>query len=406
MKRRILGYIIALLLLFSAGIWIASRWNVWFSNIPESSFTASNISDRITLTPGEDLMTQRNVSWRCGRTLNDSRLVLVSSTDTTIWKAKGEEIKARGTHDAYYAANIVNLAPGASYKYRVETGDKLSRWYSFKMPADTLKTRRFLYFGDVQDTIGGDSHTMFEKLYKKFNNVDFWACGGDLIERPLNKYWNYLYATTDSIFAMVPILNTAGNHDYVKSFMPHIDERWTKTFVYPENGAKRALGSSYYIDMPDLRIMVLDTHGINSMMTAVSEYQWLKKALQGAEGKWKVVMMHHPIYSVRKGRDNLTVRNTFNPLIQKYGVHLVLQGHEHGYSRYIAENGEWSGNHPVYIVSVASYKMYPTKKDVPGTKIIGGKKMYQTIDYDSKNMIMRAYELDTDKLIDEVKITK
>lgn len=228
-------------MLLGVGIWISSRWNIWFSNIPETCFETSNIPDRITLTPGADFVTQRNISWRCGDKIADASVVLASAMDTTIWKAEGSIVEARGAIDAFYTAHIINLAPGDIYRYKIECGRKVFQMGYAKMCLERKRKKEGSFILVMsQDTIGGQSHEMFAKLYNKSRDVDFWACGGDLIERPLNKYWNYLYATTDSILAMMPILNTVGNHDYVKSISPYVDKRWARTFVYPENGAKRA----------------------------------------------------------------------------------------------------------------------------------------------------------------------
>ena len=52
--------------------------------------------------------------------------------------------------------------------------------------------------------------------------------------------------------------------------------------------------------------------------------------------------------------NNLSQRTMFNPLVEEYGVDLVLQGHEHAYARMTAhgENGEAQA--PVYTVSHCS----------------------------------------------------
>ena len=113
-------------------------------------------------------------------------------------------------------------------------------------------------------------------------------------------------------------------------------------------------------------------------------------------------MYHHPAYSVRASRNNLQIRNTFVPLMEKYGVHLVLQGHEHGYMRNIGTRGD----HPVYIVSYMSPKAYPARDPAPGFKVIGGTPMYHTVDYDDTEMVFRSYAVDNDSLVDSVTVSR
>lgn len=402
--RKIWRIVVFLAVAVGLTLWVKSRWRAWFTNMPEEPYVASQVPDRITLTPGVDFMTQRTVAWRCGDKLEKSLLTLAHNGDTVNVAAKGEVVESRGGKDAFYNARITDLTPGERYSYQVSTGKQKSRWYSFSMPVpdDSVPLRQFLYFGDVQDTIGGKSHEWFAKLYKGCGYMDFFACAGDLIEAPVDKYWNYFYQTTDSIFATIPILNATGNHDYIKSLYLTADPRWTRTFVYPQNGASTAMGKSYYIDLPMLRFIVLDTNGIQDIISVSGEYKWLRNVLRSAGDKWKVVMFHHPIYSVRKSRNNVVIRNAFRPLIEKYGVHLVLQGHEHGYMRTVSE----SGGHPVYVISYMSPKSYTARKEMAGSKIIPDTRMYQVVSYNDKAMSLMAFTLDTDSLVDIVGFDK
>ena len=394
---------IPLVVIFAIALLVKSRWNAWFNNVPEPTFAAATMPDRITLTPGEDFMTQRTISWRCGDTLAPSSVTVVKANGDFIkTEATGTIIKSRGGTDVFYKAQIDNLRPGKHYEYYVTTNGRTSRRYSFTMPQANKSTWQFLFFGDVQDTINGQSGKWFAKLQKKYPNVDFWACAGDLIERPTDPYWNYLYQTADSILATTPIVNATGNHDYLKSLYPTIDPRWKHTFAYPQNGPEIAMGLCYYIDFPDMRYIVIDTQGINDCFTLAARYNWLKKCLSGAVDKWKIVMYHHPAYSVRKNRNNLQIHNTFFPLIEKYEVHLVLQGHEHGYMTHIGTHND----HPVYIVSYMSPKSYTARQPQPGFKIIPDTPMYHIVDYNDSQMVLHSYTLTTDSLIDCIKICR
>ena len=390
--------IVVVALIGALAVWVKSRWRAWFNNVPEVEYAVAQSPDRITLTPGADFASERTVSWRCGDSVRHAFLQLAHCGDTATVDAEGCVVESRAGCDAFYSARISGLAPDESYSYRAVTDGRASEWYTFRMP-DGSRRRRFVYFGDVQDTIGGHSHEWFAKLYGQFADADFWACAGDLIEAPVDSYWSYLYSSTDSILATMPIVNAAGNHDYIKSLYLTIDPRWEHNFVYPENGAATARGKSYYFDTPQMRFIVLDTNGVQDIVSAMGETQWLESALQGAGSRWKVVMMHHPIHSVRKGRNNVVIRNAFRPLLERYGVHIVLQGHEHGYMRTCAEGGK-----PVYVVSFMSPKSYQARNATDGVKIVPDTRTYQIIDYDDTMMRYRSFALDTDSIIDEFSI--
>jgi 3',5'-cyclic AMP phosphodiesterase CpdA len=67
---------------------------------------------------------------------------------------------------------------------------------------------------------------------------------------------------------------------------------------------------------------------------------WLEKELENSNEKWKIPYFHHPLYSSgeRHGSD-LTLRQTLEPLFIKYGVSVVLTGHDHFYERIKPQNG-------------------------------------------------------------------
>ena len=74
--------------------------------------------------------------------------------------------------------------------------------------------------------------------------------------------------------------------------------------------------------------------GLDSNETA-SEAQraWLEHTLRASTARWRIVTLHHPPYSAGYQGSALDVRAAFSPLFERYGVQLVLAGHEHDYER-------------------------------------------------------------------------
>lgn len=66
---------------------------------------------------------------------------------------------------------------------------------------------------------------------------------------------------------------------------------------------------------------------------------WLEQTLAAATTTWKIVALHHPPYSAGYQGSNLEARHAFAPLFERYGVQLVLSGHEHDYERSVPING-------------------------------------------------------------------
>jgi predicted MPP superfamily phosphohydrolase len=67
---------------------------------------------------------------------------------------------------------------------------------------------------------------------------------------------------------------------------------------------------------------------------------WLDKTLGAAREDWKIVYMHHPLYSsgITHGSDE-RLRSTLEPILLKHGVSVVLTGHDHLYERSKPQQG-------------------------------------------------------------------
>jgi 3',5'-cyclic AMP phosphodiesterase CpdA len=79
---------------------------------------------------------------------------------------------------------------------------------------------------------------------------------------------------------------------------------------------------------------------LDSSYMSPQQLTWLEKELSESTSKWKIVYMHHPIYSSgkRHGSD-VALRTFIEPLFLKYGVDLALAGHEHFYERLRPQKG-------------------------------------------------------------------
>lgn len=81
---------------------------------------------------------------------------------------------------------------------------------------------------------------------------------------------------------------------------------------------------------------------------------WLEQTLAGATEPWKIVALHHPPYSAGWHGSSLNVRDAFAPLFERYGVQLVLAGHDHDYQRSTPIRGV------TYVVSGGAAKLRKT----------------------------------------------
>ncbi len=65
-----------------------------------------------------------------------------------------------------------------------------------------------------------------------------------------------------------------------------------------------------------------------------NQLSWIDQNLQNTKSKWKICYFHHPLYNEgRSHGPDLDLRTQLTPLFKRYGVNLVLSGHEHVYER-------------------------------------------------------------------------
>lgn len=95
-------------------------------------------------------------------------------------------------------------------------------------------------------------------------------------------------------------------------------------------------GARYYsFKKGNATFFALDSNYMDS-----TQLDWLDRQLQITNSEWKICFLHHPLYSdARYHGSDLDLRAVLTPLFAKYGVNLVLSGHDHVYERIKPENG-------------------------------------------------------------------
>jgi 3',5'-cyclic AMP phosphodiesterase CpdA len=150
------------------------------------------------------------------------------------------------------------------------------------------------------------------------------------------------------------LLVTLGDNDYTRG--ASFAANWTSTFGWLSSagvGVAGTLGNHdvevdrgryeydllrmpapYYVRrVKDVQLIVLDSNAITTAQT-----RWLKRTLSGRSGFRRIVVLHHPPYTCGGHLGSAAVRRAWVPLFERYGVRLVLSGHDHNYQRF-ARNG-------------------------------------------------------------------
>jgi hypothetical protein len=154
-----------------------------------------------------------------------------------------------------------------------------------------------------------------------------------------------------------PLFPTMGNHD------SRATNAWgaayLNLFTLPENGATVLFpdhAERYYsFDYGPIHFVSLDTEfAFQNVNRREAQLAWLDSDLSATAQPWKIVFFHRPPYSsgAEHGSD-LVIRQAFGPLFEKYGVQLVINGHEHDYERLVPwrESADPAAQAVTYIVT-------------------------------------------------------
>ena len=213
----------------------------------------------------------------------------------------------------------------AEPKWNGETVD-----YVFQSPITNQQSPiTFIVLGDIHSRL---THADYDMLAARVPQADGVIQIGDWMDRGQNYYYQLLVREwTNSDLKDLPVIVCPGNHEYTKGFNKKLSPVWEHAFAHPDNGPVGVPGASYYLDLPSVRFIVIDTNPLVRMVHLTRTLTWLEEALKTADGRFTVVLMHHPVLSAGKGRANVLVYSTFRYALGK--ADLVLAGHDHSYMR-------------------------------------------------------------------------
>ena len=186
-----------------------------------------------------------------------------------------------------------------------------------------------LVLGDVHNRL---TRADYDTLAARVPDADAVIQIGDWLERGQNYYYQLLLREwTNSALYGLPVITTPGNHEYSKGIHKTLSPVWEHAFPHPLNGPKEVPGASYFIDLPSVRLIAIDTNPLVRIVDLTRTMTWLRQTMNSADGRFIVVIMHHPVLSVAKGRANVSIYSAFRRILAD--ADLVIAGHDHSYMR-------------------------------------------------------------------------
>ena len=383
-------------------------------------YLPSEMPDRIVATPAQDASRGFSVNWRSNARVQAPLVQIIEAVDSPDVGTPREVRATTSVHSANTAiahvhrADIDGLKPGTLYMFRVQGEGTWSGWRQLRTASAANAPLTLLYLGDTQNKNLSHVARVTREAMRHAPDALMALYAGDLqSEANDDNEWGEFFEAMGDLPGVMMVAPAIGNHEYWEEFEDTPQERrvlgkhWRAGFALPANGApgEHTRDTTYWFDVQGVRIAVLDGTSALDLGSAKAQATWLDGVLRDNPKAWSMVLIHQPIYSPRGRGASDELRKALQPVIERRGVDLVLQGHDHTYGR---RSGEKPGQSlPQYIVSVAGPKQYRLSDEAKRTMdpTAEDTQLFQVIRVDGSRLHYQARTA-TGRLYDDFEILR
>jgi hypothetical protein len=374
----------------------------------------------VSLGISENMSRNQSVSWRTHAAVTRSYLQIVEDNagpnlegGAIILPAKSISKEDYGLKFTYHRSELTDLKPNTQYAYRVGADQCWTEWFQFKTAKATDEPFSFVYISDVQHGIANQYPRVIRQSAFTAPDASLFLFTGDLTNKATDPEFKDFFAAGSWLLASKPVAAIPDNHEYRRKTENEKESElasfWNNMFAYPDNapGSLKQMGN-YYFDYQNTRFIMLNNKDLLDPGQTSHYLQWIESLLQNNPMKWTVVAQHQPVVPIALHRKKSKFYDMVFPLYEKYGVDLVLTGHDHGYSRGgIGLNGktEKKIKGPVYIVSIAGSGMYTLGYEPWYDRLGSDVQLFQHIEMGDRVLSYKAYTA-TGRLYDAFTIKK
>ncbi|MDR1629470.1 MAG: metallophosphoesterase family protein [Oscillospiraceae bacterium] len=410
--RKISTVLLSLLLILSLSVSSLAATPMPFDDWTANWDQHTSDYGKIALTPGKDA-TEMNFAWVTF--LQDPDPAFKYGREADLSDAIDAEVSVVRTPLYFYShkVSLTGLTPGTwYYSYRTNNAWQDPVAFTVNDPSNGFQV---MYISDVQTGRSGDEtstsvlqhdsygwYTTLNAAEEVAPGYSFILSGGDQVETATTKVQYNLLLASDYMKS-TPIAATIGNHDMASSLYYHHfnNPNNYKDTVYSKGGYP------YYFGYGEALFIVLDSN----LSLKGDQDDILSAAVKAyPQAKWRVVMMHHSIYSTNGNDPDL--RKDYAPLFDKYSIDIVLSGHEHIHGRTyplkggsVVENGgtvylaapSASGSNMNHTDERPDYIAAAYDFNVPGFNIIS---------FADGALSVKTYRSDNQEIVDEFTIEK
>lgn len=340
----------------------SKAWEAWKENWDAYSSNYENVS----LTPGVN-ETELNFAWYSKTVETPAVRIAQNKEMTGAVTFEGKQQTAVVIDETQYYSNKVTvkeLKENTQYYYQVF---KNGAWTeAVEYSTKSFSSFSFMYVGDPQigaskgqESVEGDKmnsigntvsskaednlaarndgynwNKVLNKAMAEHEDVSFMVSAGDQVNYAKNEREYAAYLGADALKSL-PVSTTIGNHD---SGSDQYTLHYNNPNAFSEadtayTTGKTAAGTDYYYTYGDVLFIVLDTNNYN----CATHENVIKKAIsENQDAKWRVVMFHQDIYGSgldHSDSDGIVLRTQLTPIFDANDIDVVLQGHDHTYSR-------------------------------------------------------------------------
>lgn len=285
-----------------------------------------------------------------------------ASTDSVVRygtsrRSLGRTARRSGSRRNHEVA-LSGLRAGTRYYYSVGnsaealSGGDASTYFETAPAVGSTAPARIWVIGDA-GTANSNAARVYD-AYRDFaggNYTSLWLMLGDNAynDGTDSEYQRAVFDMYPELLRQTVVWPTLGNHDGKSADSDRESGPYYDIFTLPRRGEAGGLASGteayYAYDYGNIHFVVLDSYDTNRGKSGAM-LRWLEADLQQTDADWLIAYWHHPPYT--KGSHNsdsesalIDMRQNALPILESYGVDLVLTGHSHSYERSFLIDGHY-----------------------------------------------------------------
>ncbi|CAM3344105.1 DNRLRE domain-containing protein [Shewanella violacea] len=264
---------------------------------------------------------------------------------------------ATGLDETDHSVTLSGLAPNTRYYYAVldnqggvlTGGDSTHFFFTSPSVGNTGLTRVWI-IGD-SGTANSNARAVRDAYKTRTGSsyTDLWIMLGDnaYSTGTDSEYQAAVFDIYPELLKQSPLWSTLGNHDGATADSASQQGPYYDIFTLPTNGEAGGVPSGteayYSFDYGQIHFVCLESYETDRSSNGAM-LTWLVNDLEATSQPWIVAYWHHPPYT--KGSHDsdsesrlIEMRENALPILESYGVDLVLSGHSHSYERsYLIDN--------------------------------------------------------------------